>query len=231
MSITWMSVIAAAVGAVPRIRSSFLARVTGFAYRCNSGGSRRSRVHPELLKDVLEMLADRAGRDPEQRRDLGIRPALGVELENFPLARCELLGRTREWQRRTPPRGRLPADDPETKTFPSTVYSNLSPTPLPYGWDVQGEDVTITVAYGPLDATFTGSWREDGTFSGGWRPNPGADETVNVPTTSVAAASIMAFTLGGKCSECVRDRLPLPEALRDELSPLLLAPAVQHLEI
>jgi hypothetical protein len=41
--------------------------------------------------------------------------------------------------------------------------------------------VTITVAYPPLDATFTGSWREDGTFSGGWRPNPGADETVNVP--------------------------------------------------
>jgi hypothetical protein len=32
-----------------------------------------------------------------------------------------------------------------------------------------------------LDATFTGSWREDGTFSGGWRPNPGADKTVNVP--------------------------------------------------
>jgi Protein of unknown function (DUF1579) len=71
--------------------------------------------------------------------------------------------------------------DPETKTFPSTVYSNLSPAPLPYRWDVQGETVTITVSYDPLDATFTGSWREDGTFSGGWRPNPGADETVNVP--------------------------------------------------
>jgi hypothetical protein len=41
--------------------------------------------------------------------------------------------------------------------------------------------VTITVSYAPLDATFTGSWREDGTFSGGWRPNPGADETANVP--------------------------------------------------
>jgi hypothetical protein len=26
--------------------------------------------------------------------------------------------------------------DPETKTFPSTVYSNLSPTPLPYRWEV-----------------------------------------------------------------------------------------------
>ena len=39
------------------------------------------------------------------------------------------------------------------------------------------------------------------------------------------------FTLRGRCSECVRGRLPLPEALRDELGPLLLAPAVQHLEV
>ena len=71
--------------------------------------------------------------------------------------------------------------DPETNSFPSTVYSNFSPEPLPYRWDVQGDTVTISVSYGPLDATFTGSWREDGTFSGGWRPNPGADQTVNVP--------------------------------------------------
>jgi Protein of unknown function (DUF1579) len=71
--------------------------------------------------------------------------------------------------------------DPETDTFPSTVYSNFSPEPLPYRWDVRDDDVTLTVSYGQLDATFTGSWREDGTFSGGWRPNPGADESVNVP--------------------------------------------------
>jgi hypothetical protein len=71
--------------------------------------------------------------------------------------------------------------DAETKSFPSTVYSNFSPEPLPYKWDVQGDTVTISVSYGQLDATFTGSWREDGTFSGGWRPNPGADETVNAP--------------------------------------------------
>ena len=71
--------------------------------------------------------------------------------------------------------------DPESDRFPSTVFSNLSPVPLPYGWDVREESVTITVSYPPLDATFTGSWRGDGTFSGGWRPNPGADETVNVP--------------------------------------------------
>ena len=71
--------------------------------------------------------------------------------------------------------------DPESDRFPSTVFSNLSPVPLPYSWDVRDESVTITVSYPPLDATFTGSWREDGTFSGGWRPNPGADEAVNVP--------------------------------------------------
>ena len=71
--------------------------------------------------------------------------------------------------------------DPATDTFPSTVYSGFSPIPLPYRWDVQGDDVTIEVTYGPMDAKFTGEWREDGTFSGGWRPNPGADETVNVP--------------------------------------------------
>jgi hypothetical protein len=71
--------------------------------------------------------------------------------------------------------------DPESDRFPSTVFSNLSQVPLPYSWDVREESVTITVSYPPLDAKFTGSWREDGTFSGGWRPNPDADETVNVP--------------------------------------------------
>jgi hypothetical protein len=69
--------------------------------------------------------------------------------------------------------------DPETDTFPSTVFSNLSPLPLPYRWEVVDDTVTITVSYPPLDATFTGSWSDEG-FSGGWRPNPGADETVNV---------------------------------------------------
>jgi len=72
--------------------------------------------------------------------------------------------------------------DPETGTFPSTVYSNLSPTPLPYRWKVEDDNVKISVSYGPLDATFTGAFSEGGRrFGGGWRPNPGADETVNVP--------------------------------------------------
>lgn len=72
--------------------------------------------------------------------------------------------------------------DPETKTFPSTVYSNLAPMPLPYKWEVGDDRLTIAVSYDPLDATFTGTFGEDGeSFGGGWRPNPGADESVNVP--------------------------------------------------
>lgn len=70
--------------------------------------------------------------------------------------------------------------DAETKSLASTVYANMSPAPLPYRWEVDGQRVTITVSYGPLDATFTGEYRDDGTFAGGWRPNPGADPTVNV---------------------------------------------------
>lgn len=72
--------------------------------------------------------------------------------------------------------------DPETGTFPSLVYSNMSSQPLPYTWAVDSDSLTITVSYGPLDATFTGRWSPDGLeFGGGWRPNPGADENVNVP--------------------------------------------------
>jgi uncharacterized protein DUF1579 len=72
--------------------------------------------------------------------------------------------------------------DAETKAFPSHVYSNLSPAPLPYKWDVQGDALTISVKYGLLDATFTGLFGVDGrSFSGGWRPNPGADASINIP--------------------------------------------------
>ena len=72
--------------------------------------------------------------------------------------------------------------DPETGTFPSTVFANIGPAPLPYRWEIDGDELKISVSYGPLDATFTGRFAEDGqSFGGGWRPNPGADETVNVP--------------------------------------------------
>ncbi len=72
--------------------------------------------------------------------------------------------------------------DPQTQAFASNVFSNLSPVPLPYKWDMQGDTLTISVSYGPLDAAFKGKFSQDGeSFAGGWRPNPGADETVNVP--------------------------------------------------
>jgi hypothetical protein len=72
--------------------------------------------------------------------------------------------------------------DPQTKTYPSTVFSNLAPTPLPYKWEVGEDSLTISVSYGPLDATFNGKFGGDNeSFGGGWRANPGADETVNVP--------------------------------------------------
>lgn len=71
--------------------------------------------------------------------------------------------------------------DPATQSLISQVYSNQSPVPLPYKWDLQDDTLTISVNYGPLDATFKGKFSQDGeNFSGGWRPNPGADDTINV---------------------------------------------------
>jgi len=73
--------------------------------------------------------------------------------------------------------------DPASDRFKSLVYSNMAPEPLPYEWDVREDgSMTIRVEHGPLNATFEGRLSEDGDrFEGGWRPNPGADETVNVP--------------------------------------------------
>ncbi len=62
--------------------------------------------------------------------------------------------------------------DPESGTFPSTVYPNMIGSPLPYRWKLDGDDVTIIAE--ALHATFHGRWSGDGqTFGGGWRPDPG----------------------------------------------------------
>lgn len=72
--------------------------------------------------------------------------------------------------------------DPATGAFASQVFANMSPLPLPYAWQVDGDELTISVSYGPMDATFRGSFSPDGqVFGGAWKPNPGADETINVP--------------------------------------------------
>jgi hypothetical protein len=71
--------------------------------------------------------------------------------------------------------------DPETETFPSTVYANMSGVPLPYRWIIDGNEVTIKAE--AAGATFRGRWNEDGTvFSGGWRPDAGhEDDPGNIP--------------------------------------------------
>ena len=77
--------------------------------------------------------------------------------------------------------------DPKTDTFPSHVYSNMSPDALPYVWNIQGDDITITVSYGSIDSTYHGKFAPDGnSFSGGWRPNPGADKAINAAYDAVA---------------------------------------------
>jgi len=66
------------------------------------------------------------------------------------------------------------AYDPESKTFPSHVYSNMSGTMLPYSWDIQGN----TVRHSGLGATYTGNFSEDGNMlTGGWRPDEGTEST------------------------------------------------------
>ncbi len=69
--------------------------------------------------------------------------------------------------------------DPATGTFPSTVYASMAGIPIPYRWEIDGDELTITTDL--LGATFRGRWSEDGkTFSGGWRPNPGREGPGNV---------------------------------------------------
>jgi hypothetical protein len=77
--------------------------------------------------------------------------------------------------------------DPKTKAFASLVFSNMAPDPWPYQWDVQAEDISISIRKGPMNATFRGRFAPDGnSFSGGWRPNPGADPAVNTSYDVVA---------------------------------------------
>ena len=71
--------------------------------------------------------------------------------------------------------------EPETGTFPSTVYANMAPVPLPYRWTIDGAELTIVAE--TLGATFHGRWNDDGSvFAGGWRPDPGHEnDPGNIP--------------------------------------------------
>lgn len=74
--------------------------------------------------------------------------------------------------------------DPQSDSLKSQVYSNMSPMPLPYEWEMSGRKLTIKVNYGPLNATMHGEVSEDGeVFTSSWKPNEGADQSVNVPYT------------------------------------------------
>jgi hypothetical protein len=67
--------------------------------------------------------------------------------------------------------------DAATGTYPSTVYPSMAGMPLPYRWEIEGDELTITTDL--LGAVFHGRW--DGTsFSGGWRPMPGREGPGNV---------------------------------------------------
>jgi hypothetical protein len=70
--------------------------------------------------------------------------------------------------------------DPEMDIFPSTVYSNLSPAPLPYKWDVKGRhgDDRRGVRAPGRDLGFLARGQH---VLGRRASQPGADETVNVP--------------------------------------------------
>ena len=71
--------------------------------------------------------------------------------------------------------------DPESGTFPSTVYPSMAGTPLPYRWLID-DSGGLTIKAEALGATFRGRWTEGGTvFSGGWRPDPGHEGPGNVP--------------------------------------------------
>ena len=72
--------------------------------------------------------------------------------------------------------------DPDSGAFKSNVFSNMSPEPLPYTWDIDDGSLTISVSYGALDATYKGQFRGPQQSLRWLAPqNPSADETVNVP--------------------------------------------------
>lgn len=69
--------------------------------------------------------------------------------------------------------------DPQTGTFPSMVYPSMAGTPIPYRYEIEGDELTITTDV--IGATFKGKWSEDGkTFSGGWRPHRGRERPGNI---------------------------------------------------
>ncbi|HJP66958.1 MAG TPA: DUF1579 domain-containing protein, partial [Actinomycetota bacterium] len=62
----------------------------------------------------------------------------------------------------------------------STVFSSMVGVPIPYEYEIDGNDITIRTDLGG-GATFHGSLGDDGkSYSGGWRPNEGVEGPGNV---------------------------------------------------
>ena len=47
--------------------------------------------------------------------------------------------------------------DPETGTFPSTVYANMAPIPLPYRWEIDGDELKINADRSARHSTADGT--------------------------------------------------------------------------
>jgi hypothetical protein len=79
--------------------------------------------------------------------------------------------------------------DPATDKFPSTVYSSMVGVPIPYEYDVQGDQVRIRTELNG-GATYTGTFSADGNSgSGSRRPDPGAgpgNVAYDITTTRVS---------------------------------------------
>ena len=79
--------------------------------------------------------------------------------------------------------------DPATDKFPSTVYSSMVGVPIPYEYDIQGDQVRIRTELNG-GATYRGSFSADGNSgSGGWRPDAGAgpgNVAYDITTTRVS---------------------------------------------
>lgn len=70
--------------------------------------------------------------------------------------------------------------DPATGTFPSTVYASMIGVPIPYRYEIRGNEVKITTELGG-GATFHGTVSEDGnSYQGGWRPDEGKEGPGNI---------------------------------------------------
>jgi Protein of unknown function (DUF1579) len=79
--------------------------------------------------------------------------------------------------------------DPATGRFPSSVHSSMVGVPIPYEYDVRGDQVRIRTELNG-GATYTATFSADGNSgSGGWRPDAGAgpgNVAYDITTTRVS---------------------------------------------